>query len=62
MERLSCKGFDQLMKDNKLDTLMSIGLNMSHVLAIGGYIRIIVPARYVLEDEMLFGVWLINYL
>ena len=56
MERLSCKGFEQLMKDNKLDTLVSIGPNMSRVLAIGGYTRIIVPTRYVLEDEMLFGV------
>lgn len=43
----ACKyGFEKMMKDNKLDALMSRGADIASLLAIGGYPGINVPAGY----------------
>lgn len=46
LERLSKEGFEKLMKDNNLDALVTPGSKVYHVLAIGGYPGINVPAGY----------------
>ncbi|KAK3028673.1 hypothetical protein RJ639_037853 [Escallonia herrerae] len=46
MEKLSQDGFEKLMKENKLDALVTPGSSVSTVLAIGGYPAISVPAGY----------------
>ncbi|KAK6779628.1 hypothetical protein RDI58_021812 [Solanum bulbocastanum] len=43
----ACKyGFEKMMKENKLDALMSPGADIAGLLAIGGYPGINVPAGY----------------
>lgn len=43
----ACKyGFEKVMKENKLDALMSAGADIAVILAIGGYPGINVPAGY----------------
>ncbi|KAK7312239.1 hypothetical protein VNO77_35970 [Canavalia gladiata] len=46
MEQLSQKGFGKLMKENELDAVVTLGVDVSTVLAIGGYPAITVPAGY----------------
>ncbi|KAK3028467.1 hypothetical protein RJ639_040036 [Escallonia herrerae] len=46
MEKLSRDGFEKLMKEHKLDALVTPGSSVSTVLAIGGYPAISVPAGY----------------
>lgn len=46
MEDLSRNGIEKLMKEMKLDAIVSLGSKMSNVLAIGGYPGINVPAGY----------------
>ncbi|KAJ4826111.1 hypothetical protein Tsubulata_010963 [Turnera subulata] len=46
MEKLSEEGFEKLMKENELDAMVTIGSDVSSVLAIGGYPAITVPAGY----------------
>lgn len=44
---IACKyGFEKMMKENKLDALMSPGADIADLLAIGGYPGINVPAGY----------------
>ncbi|KAI9114883.1 hypothetical protein K1719_013896 [Acacia pycnantha] len=54
MTRLSKNGFEKLMKKNKLDAVTIPGSIFSHVLAIGGYPGIIVPAGY--NKDKPFGI------
>lgn len=52
----ACKyGFEKMMKENKLDALMSPGANIASLLAIGGYPGINVPAGYD-KDGVPFGI------
>nr|CAN80905.1 hypothetical protein VITISV_016634 [Vitis vinifera] len=46
LARLSRNGFEKLMKEHKLDALVTPGSNVSPVLAIGGFPGISVPAGY----------------
>ncbi|KAL2329092.1 hypothetical protein Fmac_022519 [Flemingia macrophylla] len=46
MEQLSQKGFEKLMKENELDAMVTLGVDASPVLAIGGYPAITVPGGY----------------
>ncbi|RZC49537.1 hypothetical protein C5167_017973 [Papaver somniferum] len=46
LERLSRDGFEKLMSENKLDTIVTPGSDFAAVLAIGGYPGISVPAAY----------------
>lgn len=46
MEELSRNGLEKLMKEMKLDAIVTLRSKMSHVLAIGGYPGINVPAGY----------------
>lgn len=46
LARLSGEGFEKLVWDNKLDTLVTPGSIVSPVLAIGGFPGISVPAGY----------------
>ncbi|KAJ1411362.1 Amidase signature domain [Sesbania bispinosa] len=46
LRRLSIEGFEKLMKDYKLDAVVTPGSKFYHVLAIGGYPGINVPAGY----------------
>ncbi|XP_027355474.1 probable amidase At4g34880 [Abrus precatorius] len=55
MEQLSQKGFEKLMKENELDALVTLGVNASTVLAIGGYPAITVPGGYD-RNGMPFGI------
>lgn len=52
----ACKyGFEKMMKENKLDALMSSGADIASLLAIGGYPGINVPAGYD-KDGVPFGI------
>ncbi|CAL5377043.1 unnamed protein product [Camellia sinensis] len=55
MENLSRDGIEKLMKENKLDAMVTPGSGASSVLAIGGYLAISVPAGYD-SDGMPFGI------
>lgn len=55
MEQLSQNGFEKLMKENELDALVTIGSDVSPMLAIGGYPAITVPAGYD-SQGMPFGI------
>lgn len=46
MDELSRNGIEKLMKENKLDAIVTLGWTLSSVLAIGGYPGINVPAGY----------------
>lgn len=46
MEELSRNGIEKLMKENKLDAIVTFGSRLSSVLAIEGYPGINVPAGY----------------
>ncbi|KAF5727834.1 hypothetical protein HS088_TW22G01531 [Tripterygium wilfordii] len=46
LTRLTRSGFVKLMRENKLDALVTPGAAVSHVLAIGGFPGISVPAGY----------------
>ncbi|CAH2076759.1 unnamed protein product [Thlaspi arvense] len=46
MEELSRNGIEKLMKENKLDAIVTLGKTLSPVLATGGYPGITVPAGY----------------
>ncbi|KAG5411433.1 hypothetical protein IGI04_007752 [Brassica rapa subsp. trilocularis] len=46
MEEFSRNGIEKLMKENKLDAIVTYGSTLSSVLAIGGYPGITVPAGY----------------
>ena len=54
LAKMSRKGFEKLMRENKLDALLSPFSSVSSVLAMGGYPGIIVPAGYD-TDGMPFG-------
>lgn len=58
MMNLSRNGFEELMKGNNLDAMVTIGTGIESVLAIGGYPGISVPAGYEENGEpfgILFG-------
>lgn len=55
MQKLSQNGFENLMLENNLDAMVTLGSIASRVLAIGGYPGITVPAGYD-GDGMPFGV------
>ncbi|KDP27575.1 hypothetical protein JCGZ_19580 [Jatropha curcas] len=55
MEKLSKEGFEKMMKENKLDAMVTLGWTASTVLAIGGYPAISVPAGYD-SNGMPFGI------
>ncbi|XP_028123559.1 probable amidase At4g34880 [Camellia sinensis] len=55
MENLSRDGIEKLMKENKLDAMVTPGSGAPSVLAIGGYLAISVPAGYD-SDGMPFGI------
>ncbi|GMP37615.1 hypothetical protein CsSME_00009218 [Camellia sinensis var. sinensis] len=55
MENLSQDGIEKVMKENKLDAMVTPGSGASSVLAIGGYLAISVPAGYD-SDGMPFGI------
>ncbi|KAG6779625.1 hypothetical protein POTOM_016018 [Populus tomentosa] len=46
MEQLSEEGFEKMMKENGLDAMLTLGVDVSTVLAIGGYPALTVPAGY----------------
>lgn len=46
MEKLSQEGYEKLMKENDLDAMVTLGVDVATVLAIGGYPAITVPAGY----------------
>ncbi|CAN1307613.1 Probable amidase At4g34880 [Linum perenne] len=46
MDELSREGFEAVMKQHELDAMVTIGSDVSSVLAIGGYPAISVPAGY----------------
>lgn len=46
MEEFSRNGIEKLMKENKLDAIVTYGSALSSVLAVGGYPGITVPAGY----------------
>ncbi|KAL0692854.1 hypothetical protein Bca4012_060034 [Brassica carinata] len=46
MEEFSRNGIEKLMKENKLDAIVTLGSTLSSVLAIGGYPGITIPAGY----------------
>lgn len=54
MKKLSRDGFEKLMLENELDAIVTLGSDVSSVLAIGGYPAITVPAGYD-TDGMPFG-------
>ncbi|KEH20620.1 putative asparaginyl-tRNA synthase (glutamine-hydrolyzing) [Medicago truncatula] len=54
MSRWSENGFEKLMKINKLDAVMTPFWSFSHILAIGGYPGVSVPAGY--EKGVPFGI------
>ncbi|XP_019450964.1 PREDICTED: putative amidase C869.01 isoform X1 [Lupinus angustifolius] len=55
MEQISQNGFEKLMKENQLDALVTLGSDVSMMLAIGGYPAITVPAGYD-SQGMPFGI------
>ncbi|KAF8369530.1 hypothetical protein HHK36_032451 [Tetracentron sinense] len=55
LNRLSRNGFERLMKENKLDAMVTLGWTASPVLAIGGYPGINVPAGYDIDGKP-FGI------
>ncbi|KAJ0076862.1 hypothetical protein Patl1_35678 [Pistacia atlantica] len=55
LEIFSRNGFEKLMRDNKLDALVTPGSDISTVLAIGGFPGISVPAGYDTKGEP-FGI------
>lgn len=55
VEQLSQNGFEKLMKKNRFDALLTIGIDVAPMLAIGGYPAITVPAGYDSEG-MPFGI------
>lgn len=55
MEKFSQSGFEKVMRENKLDAMVTPGSRASPILAIGGYPAIIVPAGYG-TDGMPFGI------
>ncbi|KAK7264166.1 hypothetical protein RJT34_31771 [Clitoria ternatea] len=56
MKQLSQNGFEKVMKENELDALVTLGVDASRVLAIGGYPAITVPAGYD-SHGMPFGIF-----
>jgi amidase len=46
LAKLSRDGFEKVMKDNRLDALVTPGADAAPVLAIGGFPAISVPAGY----------------
>jgi len=54
MSRWSKNGFEKLMKINKLDAVVTPFWSFSHILAIGGYPGVSVPAGY--EKDQPFGI------
>lgn len=56
MEKLSRDGFEKLMLENELDAMVTLGSDVSPVLAIGGFPAITVPAGYD-SGGMPFGVF-----
>ncbi|KAJ9189602.1 hypothetical protein P3X46_000876 [Hevea brasiliensis] len=56
MKKLSKKGFEKMMKEYKLDAMVTLGWTASTVLAIGGYPAITVPAGYG-SNGMPFGIF-----
>ncbi|XVE48898.1 hypothetical protein DITRI_Ditri01bG0038700 [Diplodiscus trichospermus] len=54
LAKMSKNGFEKLMKENKLDALLSPSSSASYILARGGYPGIIVPAGYA-TDGTPFG-------
>ncbi|KAK6136651.1 hypothetical protein DH2020_029595 [Rehmannia glutinosa] len=55
LDNLSKNGFEKLMKDHKLDAMVTPGSRACPVFAIGGYPAITVPAGYE-NDGMPFGI------
>jgi len=55
MTRWSQNGFEKLMKINKLDVVVTPIWSFSHILAIGGYPGVSVPAGY--EKGQPFGIF-----
>ncbi|KAF8369529.1 hypothetical protein HHK36_032450 [Tetracentron sinense] len=55
MDKLSRNGFERLMKENKLDAMVTLGWTAAPVLAIGGYPGISVPAGYDVDGKP-FGI------
>ncbi|XP_041996326.1 probable amidase At4g34880 [Salvia splendens] len=55
LAKLSTNGFEKLMKEHKLDAMVTPGSRASAVYAIGGYPAITVPAGYE-RDGMPFGI------
>lgn len=55
LERHSKNGFEKMMKENKLDAMVTPGSRACPVLAIGGFPGITVPAGYG-TDGMPFGI------
>lgn len=58
MANLSRDGFEEMMKTNSLDAMVTLGTGAETVLAIGGYPAISVPAGYGENGEpfgILFG-------
>ncbi|KAJ0010522.1 hypothetical protein Pint_34368 [Pistacia integerrima] len=56
LTKLSRDGFEKLMKENKLDAVVTPGIDMVVVLAIGGFPGIIVPGGYDGEGKP-FGIY-----
>jgi amidase len=46
VSELSEEGFEKMMKENDLDAMLTLGVDVSTVLAIGGYPALTVPAGY----------------
>lgn len=55
MKNLSRDGFEKVMKENKLDAMVTLGSGAASPLAIGGYPAITVPAGYQ-SNGMPFGI------
>lgn len=55
MNQLSMQGLEKLMKENKLDGIVTPGAKIVSVLGIGGYPGISVPAGYA-SDGVPFGI------
>lgn len=56
LTKLSRDGFEKLISEKKLDALVTPGFDISHVLAIGGFPGISVPAGYDSNGEP-FGIY-----
>ena len=58
MKELSEKGFEKVMEENELDGLVTLGSDVTTMLAIGGYPGITVPGgydQYVMPFGICFG-------